>query len=80
MYPLIDVNCDSDALYVNLDAIGARHRHPEPGSADAREVASNPRDDKIESNNSSLDVDSDFSSSEEQFRIVMIFIRRRRPL
>ena len=52
-YPLSDVGCDSDALNVNIDVVGETPRHPEPGSTDAREVARNPRDDDIMSNDSS---------------------------
>ena len=64
-YSLSDVGCDSDALYVNIDVVGEIPRHPEPGSADAREVARNPRDDGVMSNDSSSDVNSDASSSLE---------------
>ena len=46
-YPLSDVGCDSDALNVNIDVGGEISRHSEPGSADAREVARNPRDDDV---------------------------------
>ena len=45
-----DVGCDSDALNVNIDVIGEIPKHPEPGSADAREVVRDPRDDDIMSN------------------------------
>ena len=58
--------CNSDALNVNIDVVGEIPRHPEPGSADAREVACNPRDDGFRSNDSSSDVNSDVSSSLEQ--------------
>ena len=44
-------------------------RHPEPGSADAREVARNPRDDDVMSNDSSSDVNSDVSSVLEQITV-----------
>ena len=46
-YSLSDVGCDSDALNVNIDVVGEIPRHPEPGSADAREVARNPRDNDV---------------------------------
>ena len=46
-YPLSDVGCDSDTLNVNIDVVGEIPRHPEPVSADAREVARNPRDDDV---------------------------------
>ena len=46
-YPLSDVVCDSDALNVNIDVVGEVPRHPEPVSANAREVARNPRDDDV---------------------------------
>ena len=49
-YPLGDVGSDSDALNVNFDIVGEIPRHPEPGSADAREVTRNPRDDDVMSN------------------------------
>ena len=62
-YLLGDVNYDSDALNVNIDVVGELPRHPKPGSADAREVARNPRDDDVMSNDSSSDVNSDISSS-----------------
>ena len=65
-YPLSDFGCDSDALNVNIDVVGEIPRHPGPGSADAREVARNPRDDDVMSNDSSSDVNSDVSSSLEQ--------------
>ena len=52
-YPLSSVGCDSDALNVNIDVVGKIPRHPEPGSADAREVARNSRDDDVMSNDSS---------------------------
>ena len=52
-YPLSDVGCDSDALNVNIDVVGEMPRHPDPGSADAREVARNPRDDDVMSIDSS---------------------------
>ena len=61
-YPLSDVGCDSDALNVNIDLVGKISRHPEPGSADAPEVARNPRDDDIMYNDALSDVDSDVSS------------------
>ena len=57
-YSLSDVGCDSDALNVNIDVVGEIPRHPEPGSADAHEVARNPRDDDVTSNDSSSDVSS----------------------
>ena len=47
MHPLCDVGCDSDALNVNVDVVGVIPRHPEPGSADVRELARNPRDDDV---------------------------------
>ena len=47
-YRLSDVGCDSDALNVNIDVVGEIPRNPEPGSADAREVSRNPRDDEFE--------------------------------
>ena len=56
MYPLSDVGCDSDALNVIIDVVGEISRHPEPGSAGAREVAHNPHDNEIESKDSSIDV------------------------
>ena len=62
-YPLSDVGCDSDAPNVNIDVVGEIPRHPEPGSADARDVACDPRDDDVMSNDSSSDVNSDVSSS-----------------
>ena len=65
-YPLSDVGCDRDALNVNIDVVDEIPRHPEPGSADAREVARNPRDDDVMSNDSSSDVNNDVSSSLEQ--------------
>ena len=65
-YPLSDVGCDSDALTVNIDVVGEIPRHPEPDSAGAREVARNPRDDDVMSNDSSSDVNSDVSSSLDQ--------------
>ena len=65
-YLLSDVGCDSDALNVNIDVVDTISRHPEPGSADAREVARNPRDDDVMSNDSSSDVNSDVSSSLDQ--------------
>ena len=65
-YPLSDVGCDSDALNVNIDVVGEIPRHPEPGSADARDVARNTQDDDVMSTDLSLDVDSDISSSLEQ--------------
>ena len=40
-YPLSDVGCDSDALHANVDVVGEIPRHPEPGSANALEVARN---------------------------------------
>ena len=46
-YPLNDVGCDSDALNVNIDVVGEIPRHPEPVSADSREVARNPRDNDV---------------------------------
>ena len=33
-----DVGCGSDALNVNIVVVGEIPRHPEPGSADVREV------------------------------------------
>ena len=66
MYPLSDVGCERDALNVNIDVAGEIPRHPDPGSADTRQVASSPRDNDIISNDSSSDVDSDVSSSLEQ--------------
>ena len=45
--PLTDVGCNSDALNVNVDIVGEIPRHSEPGSADAREVARNPRDNDV---------------------------------
>ena len=68
-HPLSDVGCDSDVLNVNIDTVGEIPRHPEPGSADAREVARNPRDDDVMSNDSSSDVNSDVSSSLEQITV-----------
>ena len=65
-YPLSDVGCERDALNVNIDVAGEIPRHPDPGSADTRQVASSPRDNDIISNDSSSDVDSDVSSSLEQ--------------
>ena len=65
-YPLSDVGCDRDALNVNIDVVGEIPRHPNPGTADAREVERNPRDDEVMSNDSSSDVNSDVSSSLEQ--------------
>ena len=64
--PLSDVGCDSDAMNVNIDVVGDILWHPEPGSADAREVARNPRDDDVMSNDSSSDVNSDVSSALER--------------
>ena len=69
MYPLSDVGCDSDALNVNIDVVGEILRHTEPGSADAREVARNPRDDDVMSNDSSSDVNSDVSSCLEKITL-----------
>ena len=66
MYPLSDFGCDSDALNVNVNVVGEISNHPEPGSANAREVARNPRDEDVMSNDSSLDVNSDVSSGLEQ--------------
>ena len=63
LYPLSDVGCDRDAPNVNVDVVGEISRHPEPGIADAREVVRNARDDDVMSNDSSSDVNSDFSSS-----------------
>ena len=40
-YPLSGVGCDSDTRNVNNDVVGEISRHPEPGSADVREVARN---------------------------------------
>ena len=68
-YPLSDVDCDSDALNVNIDGVGEITRHPEPGSADAHEVARNPRYDDVMSNDSSSDVNSDVGSSLEQITV-----------
>ena len=68
-YPLSDVGCDSDALNVNIDVVGQIPRHPEPGSADAREAALNPRDEDFMSNDSSSYVNSDVSSSLEQIKL-----------
>ena len=48
MYPLSEVGCSSDALNVNVDVVREILRHPEPVSADAREVACNPHDDEFE--------------------------------
>ena len=61
-YPLSDVGRDSDALNVSIVVVGEIPRHPEPGSADAREVARNPRDDDV----MPLDIDSYISSSSGQ--------------
>ena len=52
-YPLSDVGCDSNALNVNIDVVGEITRHPEPGAANACEVARNPRDDDVMPNDSS---------------------------
>ena len=46
-YPLSDVGCDRDALNVNIDVVGKIPMHPGPGSADAREVARNSRDEDV---------------------------------
>ena len=46
-YPLSDVGYDSDAQNVNIDVVGEIPRHPEPVSADSREVARNPRDNDV---------------------------------
>ena len=48
MYPPSDVGCDGDALNFNVDVVVEIPRNPEPGSADAREVSRNPRDDEFE--------------------------------
>ena len=64
-----DVGCDSDALHVNIDVVDEIPRHPDPGSADAREVARNPRDEDVMSNDSSSDVNSDVSSGLEQITV-----------
>ena len=61
-YPLSEVGCDSDVLNVNIDMAGEIPSHLEPGSANAREVARNPRDDDVMSNDLSSDVNSDVSS------------------
>ena len=53
MYPLSGFGFDSDALNFNVDIFGEMPRHPDPGSADAREVARNLRDDDVMSNDSS---------------------------
>ena len=66
MYPLSDVGCDSDALNFNVDIFGEMPRHPDPGSADTREVARNLRDDDVKSNDFSPGVDSDISSTLEK--------------
>ena len=68
-YPLSEVGCDSDVLNVNIDMAGEIPRHLEPGSANAREVARNPRDDDVMSNDLSSDVNSDVSSSLEQITL-----------
>ena len=68
-YPLSDVGCDSDALNVNIDVVAEISRHLEPRSADAREVARNPRDDNVMSNDSSSDVNSNVSSGLEQITV-----------
>ena len=47
--------------------VGEIPRHPEPGSADAREVARNPRDEEIESSDSSSDVGGDIGSRVDRF-------------
>ena len=60
-YPLSDVGCDSDALNVNTDVVVEKARHPDPGLADAREVARNPRGYDVISNDSSSDVNNDVS-------------------
>ena len=65
-YPPSDVGCDSDALNVNFDIVGEIPRHPEPGSADACEVARNPCDDDVMSNDSSAYVNIDVRSNLEQ--------------
>ena len=62
-YPLSDVGCDIDALNVNIDVVGEIPRHTEPGSADAREVTRNLRDENFMSTDLSSDVDSNISSS-----------------
>ena len=69
MYPLSDFGCDSDALNVNVNVVGEISNHPEPGSANAREVARNPRDEDVMSNDSSSDVNSDVSSGLEQITV-----------
>ena len=61
-HPLSDVGCDSDVLNVNIDVVGKIPRHHEPSSADACEVARNPRDYDVMPNGSSSDVNSDVSS------------------
>ena len=53
VYLLSDVVCDSDALNVNIDVFGEITRHPEPGAANACEVARNQRGDDVMSNDSS---------------------------
>ena len=50
MYPMIDVDCDSDVLNVNVDVVREILRHPDPGSAGAREVAHNSRIEELKSN------------------------------
>ena len=69
MYPRSDFDCDRCALNVNVDVVGEKPRHPEPDLAGVREVARNPRDRESESNDSSLDVESDLRSSVEQIHI-----------
>ena len=66
MYPLSDVGCDSNAPNVKCDVVSEISRHPEPGSADARQVARISRDRGFEFHDSSLDVGSDMRSSVEQ--------------
>ena len=68
-YQLSDFGCDRDTLNVNIDVVGETLRHPESGSSDALEVARNPQDGELESNDSSLDVDRDISSSFEKIQI-----------
>ena len=65
-YPLSDVGCDGDALNVHIDVVSEIPRHPKLGSADAPEVAHNPRDDDVMSTDLSSDVDSDMKSRLEK--------------
>ena len=63
-----DVGCDSDALYFNFDIFGKISKHPELGSADAREVACHLRDGEFESSDSSPDIGDEIGCSVEQLK------------